>query len=93
MNLKNKVVVLTGASEGIWEQIALRLAREGVHLALLARNQTRLEEVAEAARAAGAAEVKVYPTDLSETEALSERVTHIASDFGAIDVSQRIWAL
>lgn len=86
MNLKNKTVVLTGASEGIGEQIALRLAKEWVCLALLARNESRLQEVAEAARAAGAAEVKIYPTDLSKTQDLSERVTDIASDFWAIDV-------
>lgn len=86
MKLNNKVVVLTGASEGIGEQIALRLASEWVSLALVARNEARLEEVAAAAMKLWAKEVKVYPTDLSETEKLSRLTDTIVSDFGQIDV-------
>lgn len=52
MKLKNKVVVLTGASEGIGEQIALRLAKQGVSLALIARNADRLHQVSKEAIAA-----------------------------------------
>jgi len=86
MNLKNKTVVLTGASEGIWEQIALRLAEEWVNLALVARSQNRLAEVAAAAKAAWAWEVKIYPTDLSQTWDISQKVSQIESDFWAIDI-------
>lgn len=86
MKLKNKTVVLTGASEGIGEQIALRLASEGVNLALIARNESRLQEVADAAKAAWAGEVRIYPTDLSITSDISEKVSQIESDFWAIDV-------
>ncbi len=86
MNLKDKVVIVTGASEGIWEQIALRLAKEWVKLALIARNEEKLENVAGKARELWAVEVKVYPQDLSKTEELSDLIEQIAGDFGAIDV-------
>jgi len=86
MNLKNKVVVLTGASEGIWEQIALRLAREGVKLALVARNESRLIQVADEAKEAWAWEVKIYPIDLNLTWDISEKISQIESDFWAIDI-------
>jgi len=86
MNLKNTVVVITWASEGIGEQIALRLASEGVSLALIARNESRMEEVSVEAMKLWAKEVRVYPTDLSETEKLSGLVDKIVADFGHIDI-------
>lgn len=86
MKLNNKVVIVTGASEGIGEQIAMRLAKQGVSLALIARNEQRLKEVADAASAAGAKQVKIYPTDLSQTSDISAKVSQIEADFGAIDV-------
>ena len=46
MILKNKVALVTGASDGLGKQVALRLAKEGVNLALLARDKERLDEVA-----------------------------------------------
>jgi len=49
MQLKNKVIIVTGASEGIGEQIALKLAKQGTQLALIARNKEKLTQVAEAA--------------------------------------------
>jgi short-subunit dehydrogenase len=86
MKLQNTVIIITGASAGIGEQIALRLASEGVSLALIARNEERLKEVADEAMKVGAKEVRLYPTDLSQTDALSGLVEKIATDFGQIDV-------
>jgi len=39
MNLKNKTIIITGASDGIGKQIALRLAKENTNLILIARNK------------------------------------------------------
>lgn len=43
--LMNKVAVVTGAAQGIGRGIALRLAQEGVHVALVDLNEQRLNEV------------------------------------------------
>jgi len=46
MELKNKRIILTGATGGIGKHIALLLARKGAHLALVGRNASNLEELA-----------------------------------------------
>src|SRR3954470_3362344 len=51
--LKNKTIVVTGASSGIGRGTALELARRGANLVLAARRGELLEEVAVACRALG----------------------------------------
>src|SRR5436190_15262226 len=47
MNLTGRVAVITGASQGIGRACALKLAQCGASVALVARNQQKLEEVAQ----------------------------------------------
>ena len=80
----DKVVVLTGASEGIGRALALRLAREGARLVLSARNADRLASLAAECRVLGA-ETLVAPADASSrvgSEALADTAL---SHFGRID--------
>lgn len=86
MNLKNKVVVITGASDGIGKQIALRLAKEGVSLALIARNKNRLDKVKDSAIKLGASNVKIYVCDIRKTSLLSIELKNILSDFKFVDI-------
>ena len=81
----DKVVVLTGASEGIGRALALRLARENARLVLSARNSARLDALADECRAAGA-EAAAVPADASsraDCEALADAAV---ARFGRIDV-------
>ncbi len=86
MELENKVIIITGASTGVGEQIALRLSKENSSLALIARNAERLEQVAEKAKSLGAKEVRYYCCDIANTPLLSETIDKIVADFGGIDV-------
>jgi hypothetical protein len=52
-NLKEKVVVVTGASSGIGKAIAMSLAAQGTILCLVGRRVKILEEVAKSARKMG----------------------------------------
>ena len=62
---QNQVAVITGASSGIGRSIALGLAEEGASLVLTARNEERLQEVAEIARSASS-QVLCIPCDLNQ---------------------------
>jgi len=72
--LKDQVVVITGASSGIGRATALRFGKAGAKLVLAARNVVGLQEVADAIRDMGG-EVLVVPTDVAEW-AQVERLAH-----------------
>jgi NAD(P)-dependent dehydrogenase (short-subunit alcohol dehydrogenase family) len=78
-------VLLTGASEGIGRALALRLARPGAHLALLARNRERLESLARECEALGAATL-VLPADIGVPAQCAAAVQAAAAAFGGLDV-------
>jgi len=86
MKLKNKIIVITGASDGIGRQIALKLAKEGSKLALVARNKRKLNEVAMEAKELGVADVRIYICDIRQTNKLEATIKSIISDFGNVDI-------
>lgn len=86
MNLNGKIAGVTGASDGIGKQVALKLAKEGVSLALLARNEERLKEVKEKCLELGSPKVEYYSCDISDRKQVSETVNKIISDFKSIDI-------
>jgi NADP-dependent 3-hydroxy acid dehydrogenase YdfG len=66
-SLKNKWVLITGASSGFGAAAAGAFAAEGAKLLLGARRIERLEKVAAAAKKSGAAEVHFYRLDVAST--------------------------
>jgi len=77
-------VIVTGASQGIGEGIAARLARDGFHLALVARRQEALEAVAERLPAVDGVTVKVYPCDVADPDAVNAMVDRVREDFDGV---------
>lgn len=86
MELRNKTAVITGASDGLGKQIALKLASQGVSLALVARNEERLVEVKKISLQNGSPRVEIYVCDLAQKDQIRATTDKIISDFGSIDI-------
>ena len=85
MSIKNKVVIITGASSGIGKATALLLAESGAKVVLAERNQEKLEKaVNEIKERNGEAVYKV--TDVSKREEVKSLVDFTISKYGKIDV-------
>lgn len=82
--LKNKVVLITGASSGIGKQLALRAASEGANLAICARTESKLLETQRLCEERGA-QVVAVPVDIMDPSALGRYVDAAVGRFGTID--------
>ncbi|HXK10093.1 MAG TPA: SDR family oxidoreductase [Vicinamibacteria bacterium] len=80
-----KVVVVTGASQGIGKSLCLELAGQRPRLALAARDAAALEAVAAECRARGA-ETLVAPTDVASEAECRRLVERTVARFAALDV-------
>ncbi|MCK6505153.1 SDR family oxidoreductase [Myxococcota bacterium] len=76
--------VVTGAGTGIGRAIALRLAREGATLSLLARDSRRLEATAREAMKAGAGAVHLGPCDIRDPAQVDEAFDECAQVMGPL---------
>src|SRR5579859_381686 len=77
-NLRDRTVVITGASAGVGRATAHRFARAGARLALIARDAAALGEVKREVEERGGSAL-VLPLDVGNADAL-------AAEFGAIDI-------
>jgi len=82
--MSKSVAIVTGASQGIGQATAIRLARDFSGLVLVARDRANLERTAEAVRA-GSAEALVIDADLARPEAAQAVVDRALATFGRID--------
>jgi len=83
--LSGKRAILTGASGGIGRATAAALARNGVHLAMAARNADALNELAASLRKAGG-ESLVVPTDITRSDDRKRLVTTAVEKLGGLDL-------
>jgi NAD(P)-dependent dehydrogenase (short-subunit alcohol dehydrogenase family) len=85
MELKDKVAIVTGASQGIGRAISLALAKEGASVVLASRNEAKLEETAQAIKSNGGISLKVR-TDVSQEADVKNMVQKTLEAFGTIDI-------
>ena len=82
--MSDRVAIITGASQGIGQATAIRLAKDFSALVLVARNKANLAETAKAVEAAGA-KTLVIDADLAEPAAAQGIVDKALAAFGRID--------
>ncbi len=84
MDLKDKVIVVTGGGQGLGRAIALGLAARGAKLALVDLNQEKLDESSQLCRDAGG-EGKGYVANVANEEDVVSLFSQVVADFGALD--------
>jgi len=85
MNLAGRVALVTGASQGIGRACAQKLASCGASVALVARNQQKLVEVAqEVAQAGGVA--RTFAADVENEDQVKAAFKAVVAEFGKIDI-------
>jgi NAD(P)-dependent dehydrogenase (short-subunit alcohol dehydrogenase family) len=83
--LDGKIVIITGASSGIGRASAGALARSGAHLMLVSRTEDKLKEIQKEIEDEGG-KAWVYPTDLSDLDAIGAMLDKVLADHGRVDI-------
>jgi NAD(P)-dependent dehydrogenase (short-subunit alcohol dehydrogenase family) len=85
MNFENKVVIITGASSGIGQELAFQLARKKAKVVLAARNAELIQKHAAQIQAEGGTALAI-PTDVSRRFQVEMLVQRTVAELGGLDV-------
>jgi 3-oxoacyl-[acyl-carrier protein] reductase len=85
MAFEGRVALVTGASQGIGHACALALAREGVSVAVTARNREKLDELVGAITASGG-KATAFVMDVADEEQAKSAIKAVLTHFGKIDI-------
>lgn len=84
MDVKDKVIVITGGGQGLGRAMAISLAGAGAKFALIDLNQEQLDETVGLVEQAGSS-AKAYIANVTDEAQVEETFKQIAADFGGID--------
>jgi NAD(P)-dependent dehydrogenase (short-subunit alcohol dehydrogenase family) len=84
-SVKDKVIVVTGASSGIGREVAKKVGEAGGTVVLVARTREKLEELRDEVEEAGGV-AHVHPADLSDMEDIDRVADEILEQHGAVDI-------
>lgn len=83
--MQGRIALITGASRGIGAAVAKAYAAEGAHVILIARDQSKLEEVDDSIKQAGG-QATLLPIDLQDFDAIDKIGPSVYERFGHLDV-------
>jgi 3-oxoacyl-[acyl-carrier protein] reductase len=86
LGLTGKVALVTGASRGIGAAICAELAREGMHVCLVARDAEKLQEVSAGITNNHAVKTATHVADLRQPAAAEQAVAAAINAFGRLDL-------
>jgi NAD(P)-dependent dehydrogenase (short-subunit alcohol dehydrogenase family) len=84
-SLAGRVAVITGASKGLGEAMAIALAGEGAQIALVSRDQAKLEGVAGRIRSAGG-QAEAFAADVAREDQVRALETALAERYGKVHI-------
>jgi NAD(P)-dependent dehydrogenase (short-subunit alcohol dehydrogenase family) len=85
MQMRDKTILITGATDGVGRKVAVELGRQGAKVLVHGRNRQRAEEVM-AEIAGGGGTAAFYPADLSSLAEVRALAAAIAKDHQRLDV-------
>lgn len=85
MDIKDKVVIITGASSGIGEATALKMAKEGAKVVLTARSKSKLKELAKKIKAENGIAL-VVTADVTKPKEFKKVVEKTKKEFGSVHI-------
>ena len=85
-DLRGKVAIVTGASSGMGEAIAEELVKRGARVALFARRENRLQELAQRLAGKGSGETLIVPGDVSKPEDVQKLMNQTVQRWGKLDI-------
>lgn len=85
-NLKNKIVLVTGASSGLGEQIAYQIAKKGGIVVACARNLEKLKKVAKNCTEFKGKKAYAVQLDMQKPNRIEQVVNQVEQEVGPIDV-------
>ena len=83
--LKGQRIIITGASSGIGEALAIECARRGMHLGLVARREEHLQRLAERLRPSEV-QIETAVLDVNDTDQVSPILSGLADLLGGVDI-------
>jgi NAD(P)-dependent dehydrogenase (short-subunit alcohol dehydrogenase family) len=86
LELRDKVAMVTGGNRGIGKAIAWQLAKEGVDVAVVARDRAALETAAAEIARATNRRVKGFVANTGDDAAVKAAVAQVLADFGRVDI-------
>jgi len=86
MNLHNRTAIITGAGKGIGKAAAIALAKEGVHLGLLARTSADLETLQASLTSEYSIKVYIAAADVADKAQVDQAIAALAQSLGSIDI-------
>lgn len=86
LGLRDRVVLVTAASQGIGRATAVAFAREGARVAVNARDGAALASLAASLRIDHAVEAEAFPGDLTDPSQIEAMVGAVLARFGTVDV-------
>ena len=84
MQLKDKVIIITGGGQGLGRAMGVYLAGKGARLALVDLNQERLDEAVQACKQAGG-DARAYLCNVADEAQVGHMVNQVSEDFGGLD--------
>jgi short-subunit dehydrogenase len=85
MKLKDKIVIITGASEGLGKELAIKISENGAQVILLARTEKNLIKVnKEIQKIGGKSEYKVC--DVTDFDQAKKTIDYVKKKYGSIDI-------